>query len=54
MQWIEKDCSEWARENLKEYLCGVELDDAVLHGEPRERLRQGLRLEERELQPAVP
>ena len=30
MQWIEKDCSEWARENLKEYLCGVELDDAGL------------------------
>ncbi len=28
MQWIEKDCWEWAHEHLREYLCGVELDDA--------------------------
>ena len=28
MQWIEKDCSVWAKEHLREYLCGVELDDA--------------------------
>lgn len=28
MQWVEKDCTDWAKQHLAEYLVGAELDDA--------------------------